>query len=308
MRARKFLEVRRAALERGPEKQKGELMATGTVAKYRYDYKIHPLAELFPHLPKDEFEKLKHDIELHGQQEPIMLGLDERTLLDGRHRLRACKELNIEPVTMTFGATNGVTESEYIWSRNVLRRHLTDDQKAVLVLKWSDAEKEAAKERQRQNLKQGAKKPEVADSPPRGKTREVIAKKAGVTQHKVRQAETVKKSAPELLAKVEAGDMTLKDAVKSNVPPRAQKDDGDPVALAVNGVIKQIEINIREMRKCVRANQHAAYDTAVAVRLEVLAKRLGGRTPNQTIDVSGAEVQDGVNLKELFDPKHEAKH
>ena len=282
----------------------------GNIPEKSLGYKIHPLAALFPDLPPDEFKKLKNDIQMHGQQEAVTLSADGTTLLDGRHRLRACKELGIQPKVERFlqpimrkvnerlGATAppAITEADYIWSKNVLRRHLTDDQKAALVFKWSDAEKEAAKERQRQNLKQGAKKPDVADSPPRGKTREVLAKKAGITEHKIRQIETVAKHAPELVAKVESGDMKLKDAVKSNVPPRAQKDDGDAVAVAVHGVIEQIEKYIREVRRSVRANQHATYDDAVAARLEVLAKRLRGRTPNQTIEVSGAEVQDGVNF------------
>lgn len=129
--------------------------------------KIHPLAALFPPMPPDEFKKLKADIELHGQLEPIMLSADGATLLDGRNRLRACRELGITPMITRFKlekfyeaikgmpalAAKRCTESEYIWSHNVLRRHLTDDQRAALAIKWSDAEKEAAKQRMMAGVK-----------------------------------------------------------------------------------------------------------------------------------------------------------
>src|SRR6266571_5326674 len=122
----------------------------------RYDYKIHPLADLLPELPPDEFEKLKDDILLHGQHEPIVLN-DDDMVLDGRHRLKACKQLGVEPRLMWFDRmldkfpwqTSRTTESEYIWSKNVLRRHLTNDQRAVIALNWSDAEKKASAERQK---------------------------------------------------------------------------------------------------------------------------------------------------------------
>ena len=130
--------------------------------KNNYDYNIHPLADVLPELSPDEFAKLKADIQAHGQREPIMLSQDGTTLLDGRHRLRVCKELGITPAVVRF-AQDGITrqltvgvglldyrctEADYIWSKNVLRRHLSDDQRAAIALKWSDAEKEASKQRQ----------------------------------------------------------------------------------------------------------------------------------------------------------------
>ncbi len=197
-------------------------------SQHRYDYKVHPLADLFPELPLDEFEKLKADIQLHGQHDPIVVN-DDMVVLDGRHRLKACKQLGVEPRLMWFNdlleefpwQTCRATESEYIWSKNVLRRHLTDDQRAVIALRWSDAEKIASAERQKASQ---AKPGEQigskvrADSPtPRGDrhaTRNALAKKARTTPHKIRQAEIIKKKAPELLSKVAAGEMKLNDGVK----------------------------------------------------------------------------------------------
>jgi hypothetical protein len=201
----------------------------------RYDYKIHPLAALFPELPPDEFKKLKNDIQAHGQREPIMLSQDGTTLLDGRHRLRVCIELGRAPNVERF-PDNGVirqltdvglvdyrcTEADYIWSKNVFRRHLSDDQRAAIAVKWSDAEKEASKQRQTAALKRGDQLP-VRVNPPtreptatndRHATRNALAQKARTTPNKIRQAQAVAKHKPELLLKIESGAMMLKDAAK----------------------------------------------------------------------------------------------
>lgn len=177
----------------------------------KYDYAIHPLAALFPDLPPDEFQKLKKDIEDHGLIEAIILSVDGKTLLDGRHRLKACKELGIEPKFVRCPYT-AKGEANFIWARNVLRRHLTADQRAAIAVQWSDAERQAAKQRMI------AGKPSGESAQGSSRTREVLAEKAKVSQHKVRQAEHVAKHAPEALPKVAAGEVKLKDAAKP--PPR----------------------------------------------------------------------------------------
>ncbi|MGC1453396.1 MAG: ParB N-terminal domain-containing protein [Candidatus Sulfotelmatobacter sp.] len=217
---------------------------------YRYGYKVHPVAELFPVMPREEFERLKRDIKENGQIEPIMLDYAGEMLLDGRHRLKACKELGVEPRVLkhsTVGLSIPLSEftagpgwhcdrfsdADFIWAKNVLRRHLTDDQRAVLVNEFADATREAAKQRQRQNLRQGDKNPEVMDSSPRGKTRGALAKKAGVSTHKIQQVETVTKHKSELLPKVKSGEVKLKDAVKM-AHPSAQ----DKLLLAIEAVLE----------------------------------------------------------------------
>jgi hypothetical protein len=166
-------------------------------------------------LSPEEFQKLKNDIQLHGQQEPIVLSQDGTVLLDGRHRLRACRELRFQPRVERFcqigGVTSPASEADFIWSKNVLRRHLTDDQRAALGLKWADTIREAAKQR----MKDGGKG--LVNPPNLVHTRETVAKKAGVSTHKVRQAERVAKYKPELLPKIESGEMKLKDADKETL-------------------------------------------------------------------------------------------
>jgi ParB-like nuclease domain len=195
------------------------------------DYRIHPLAQLFPDLSPDEFEKLKGDIHKNGQIEPIWLNDNCDVVLDGRHRLRACKELGIKPwIAFHQLLEKGrVTEAEFIWSRNVLRRHLTDDQRAAIAVKWSDAEKQAARQRQREHggTAPGRPRNTSGESAQSVRTREVIAVKAGVSEHKVRQAEVVAAKAPHLTEKVAHGEIKLKEAVAQTVAQTTIKLQGD---------------------------------------------------------------------------------
>jgi hypothetical protein len=121
-----------------------------------YEYKVHALAALFPEMPPGDFEKLTADIAENGQQDPVVLGTDCQTVLDGRHRLRACEKLGKVPKFISFSkiATGYVddinaAEAAFIWSKNVLRRHLTDGQRAAIGLQWSDTIRDAAKQRMR---------------------------------------------------------------------------------------------------------------------------------------------------------------
>jgi ParB-like chromosome segregation protein Spo0J len=196
----------------------------------KYKYKVHPLAELFPMLPPDEFKKLKTNIEKHGQLEPIWVNKDD-VLLDGRNRLKACKELGIPPKIATY--MENIGDGEFIWTKNIVRRHLTDDQRAAIGNRWSDTERKAAAERQ----KAGIKLPSGVSAQ---RSRKTIAAKARVSEHKVRQVESVAKHKPELLPKIEAGEVTLKDAQKL-VTAELTNTKRDVPALHAS---KQITINL----------------------------------------------------------------
>jgi ParB-like nuclease domain len=178
-----------------------------------YRYRVHPLAALFPEMSPTDFEKLTADISEHGQQDPIVLDTDHQTVLDGRHRLKACEKLGKIPKFVNFsklatGYVADMTEAAnaFIWSRNIVRRHLTDDQRAAIGLQWSDKIREAAKQR----MRDGGRGLVIPPNPIH--TREAVAAQSRVSSHKIRQAAAVAKHAPELLLRVAAGEATLKNA------------------------------------------------------------------------------------------------
>jgi ParB-like chromosome segregation protein Spo0J len=67
----------------------------------------HPLADLFPPLPPEEYTALLDSIRANGQREAITLHRDGR-IVDGRNRAQVCVELGIQPITRTFDGPDGV--------------------------------------------------------------------------------------------------------------------------------------------------------------------------------------------------------
>ena len=110
---------------------------------------LHPACKLFPQLPKDELRALAADIKANGLQNSIVLY--EGKILDGRNRWLACKIAKVKP---TFVQWNG-SGSPLAWvlSENLVRRHLTSSQRAVIALDILPMLEEEAKDRQR--LSQG---------------------------------------------------------------------------------------------------------------------------------------------------------
>lgn len=94
-------------------------------------YPVHPACELFPEMSPQEFEALKASIRAQGLREPIYLWRGQ--ILDGRHRLRACEQLGIEPRYQEFQGSEAEAV-EFVLAKNLHRRHLTQSQKAALLV------------------------------------------------------------------------------------------------------------------------------------------------------------------------------
>lgn len=168
----------------------------------------HQYANAFPMMTDKEYSDLIESMKSDGyhQHEPIMLYKGQ--ILDGRNRHKAAQELNIMPMFVKF---DGDDEAAYKYARstNLARKHWSLDQLAVIGLDLEPIEKEFAAQR----MKAGKKIDPVANLP-QGKTRDIIAAAVGVSVGKMRQAQSVAKAAPDLIAKVKAGTMPLKEAEK----------------------------------------------------------------------------------------------
>lgn len=91
--------------------------------------KFHPLAEIFPLMEGEEFERLSADIKLNGLLEPIWTY--EGKILDGRNRWLACKDAGVEPKTREYRGHNPVA---FVIAMNIERRHLTPSQRAAVAV------------------------------------------------------------------------------------------------------------------------------------------------------------------------------
>jgi hypothetical protein len=180
------------------------------ISKYK-EFTLHPAMKLIPHMREHEFEELKEDIRQNGMKQPILFSGTQ--LLDGLHRYVAWKELKKKErmPQLRFHGKDVVGE---IISRNIHRRHLSDDQRAFIVTEARrEAEEAAAASRK------GARTDLVSKSTQgSGRTHEKLAETADVTPYKARQAIDVSKfGTPTEKAEVSAGAARLKD-----VAPKAR--------------------------------------------------------------------------------------
>jgi hypothetical protein len=157
-------------------------------------YEIHPLAELFPPMPDDQYQALKADIAENGQSEDIIIWQDK--LIDGRHRLRACLELGIQPDTAELD--DSCDPYIYVITHNLHRRHLTESQRSMVAARLA-------------TLKRGDVKTQrdSSDLPIGGPSIEDAAKLLSVGERSVARAKQV----------IEHGSKAIVDAVESGEIP-----------------------------------------------------------------------------------------
>ena len=112
------------------------------------ELKINPEYEaLLPKLTEPEFQELKESIRKDGLHYTLAINKGG-VILDGHHRLRACRELGIEPKVEVKVFENVLLEKKFVIESNLKRRHLNKFQRGKLVLPLLEIEKELAKQRQ----------------------------------------------------------------------------------------------------------------------------------------------------------------
>jgi hypothetical protein len=84
-----------------------------------------------PAMSEEEFVALKNDIKQHGPREPVVVF--ENMVLDGRHRLKACDLLGVDPQTPREFAGTEEEARAFVISANLHRRHLKGEQKRELI-------------------------------------------------------------------------------------------------------------------------------------------------------------------------------
>lgn len=90
---------------------------------------VHPLADLFPMMYRQELEALADDIKANGLREPIAITANG-LIIDGRNRQAACELAKVEP---RYQEVNGQA-ADLIVSANIMRRHMTKGQIAILAV------------------------------------------------------------------------------------------------------------------------------------------------------------------------------
>ena len=167
-------------------------------------YDEHELSRYFPLLYGQDYQDLKSDIRDHGLLEPITLF--EGKVLDGRNRLRVCKELEIAPKFRDFEGKGSALD--FVISINLMRRALTPGQKSAVVARLTE------------NGKAGEK--HLVPGQP-GTTK--VAARIGVTSEAAAIARQVHQERPEIFNRLEKGEIDLltADAFRRVTAPQAKQ-------------------------------------------------------------------------------------
>ncbi len=165
-----------------------------TEVKIKVEYQ-----ELVPTQTLIEYNRLKDSIKKNnGNIVPIIVN-QEKTILDGYHRFKACQELGIIPKIKIREFSNELEEKEFIININLNRRHLNEFQISELGYKLEEIEKQKARIRQLKNLKNvgdnississlasndANDKREEKDDGTKGKVSKIIANRIGLSSTK----------------------------------------------------------------------------------------------------------------------------
>lgn len=229
---------------------------------------FHPASTVFPMLSEAELKVLAEDIRVNGQLEPVITvgGL----VLDGRNRLAACKIAGVEPK---------ITEAEsvpalkcaltdpwaFVVSRNLHRRHLDASQRAMIASKIANMCRE-------DTLKRG---PVASKEASEKKSESEAAKMLNVSRSSVQRARKVREhGSPELVAKVEAGELSVNAAAKQvserevSVPPsQADSEEQAQNVKGKDGVDEGVgmdDVSVEVEDREVRAEQNKSVKEALA--------------------------------------------
>lgn len=163
--------------------------------------------------------RYSQDIAEQGQQEPILL--HQGKVIDGRHRLRACRELGIEPVYKEVTYPEDRLPA-LILSLNLYRRHLTAAQKAMIAALVS------------RESKQGRRSIEKVQNCTffngNAMTQATAAKAVGVSVRHAKTAARVLKQDERLASQVLRGECTLESAALQASLSRTMTEGGNTKA------------------------------------------------------------------------------
>lgn len=173
--------------------------------------KAHPISQILPEINTADLQALAENIASEGQKEDIVL--HDGQILDGRSRFAACKLKKVEPRTREFGSrkTDGDDPLKFVLAENVHRRHLSDEQRALIAGELA------------MRSEQGRPKAEETNGEPAVKQEEA-AKLLNVSPAAVRRAtKLAKKGGTKLKEAVRSGEISLSKAAAAADAPKEKQ-------------------------------------------------------------------------------------
>jgi hypothetical protein len=201
--------------------------------------RLHESVGIVPEMSLEEWEELLESIREKGIQVPVH-ALEDGRVLDGRHRLKAAKELGIKEIDVIYHKMNDIEAIEFVRNTATKRRNLTPAQKAAIVLEAEDLCKKIAEAKRLNslsNLKQGSYIPDGVQGP-KGRTNEILGDLAGVSEATIKRVKRVKEESPELFERIKANEIGAKAAYQKVIEDKKSQKDKNP-SKRVAGIAEQ---------------------------------------------------------------------
>lgn len=157
----------------------------------------HQYANLFPMMSEAELKTLIDDMKANGYDTSSPIITYQGTILDGRNRYRAAAEASVIPSTVEYSGDDPLA---FVIRHNLHRRHLNETQRAGIAAKLANM--------QRGNF---SKSENLPISP---RTQAQAADELNVSDRTVRTYKAVAAAMPELVEKMDSGEMTAHEAEK----------------------------------------------------------------------------------------------
>ena len=234
-------------------------------------YSFHPACLLFPQLGKDELQELADDIKARGLLHDIILYNGQ--ILDGRNRYLACRIAGVEPTFVEWPGTGSPVE--WVISENLIRRHLTSSQRAMIALDMLPLLEKEAKDRQRLSPGRGKKLSRKLDTfSANGAASKIAARITKTNSAYVQTVKAVERQAPDLLDAIRSGSLKVPDAAAlAKLPkPKRERVLKRLATAAPDKKLKQIirEAELDSMRNSARRNGNNGKASSRSGSIEII--------------------------------------
>lgn len=177
---------------------------------------------LIPPLSKDEYAILEESIKVTGIRDAVMVW--DGIIVDGHNRFEIAEKHGLPCPSRDIRFTDRDAAKIWIIRNQFGRRNLTPYQRSELVLKLEPLIRERAKEKQSQG---GKEKVVQKSAEPPVKTREELAKVAGVSHDTIMKVKKIQAAGTEeVKEKVRSGEMSINRAYQEiKKPPVAEYEE-----------------------------------------------------------------------------------
>lgn len=199
------------------------------------ELRVDPALEaLVPPLSEVEYEALKAKISEEGFRDPIWMRESDQVIIDGMHRRQVAKELGLTEIPAIVDASIGADEDlrERVITCATARRNLSGWERLQLAAALEDIERERADKRMRAGTKAGDPVAQGPQGSAKGRTREVLAQRVGLSPKQIDRGLRLLREAPqEVLEALKEERITIREAHRKlfEAGDRDHREQGDPV-------------------------------------------------------------------------------